>query len=86
MMLFRKVDAVPPPFWEPVTAHEAEALSRAYVEKKILAWVTCPNGHMCALVSPPHSVDAHGFATPSLDCPVKDCGFHQLVELIGWTP
>jgi hypothetical protein len=44
----------------------------------------CPRGHMGWMDN--HKIAADGKVTPSVVCPVKDCGFHQYITLTGWTP
>jgi len=53
-----------------------------------LAWalLSCSNGHECYLSPIHHQVAADGAVTPSAVCPVKDCGWHQFIRLVGWTP
>jgi hypothetical protein len=43
--------------------------------------LTCGNGHPALL---DHEVDDNGVVTPSVDCPVEGCGFHEHVTLGGW--
>lgn len=49
---------------------------------KETATVTCPKcGNNYEL---DHEIDDQGVVTPSLDCPTKDCDFHDHVVLSGW--
>jgi hypothetical protein len=48
---------------------------------KKTAWLTCPNGHIAQL---DHEISSDGTVTPSVDCPVDDCDFHEFVKLEGW--
>ncbi len=54
-----------------------------------------PNGRASAIVSCPycgsvipftayHEVDLAGGVTPGVQCPNKDCKFHEYVKLMGW--
>lgn len=48
------------------------------------AKLVCPE---CGLVGDlDHDIDAQGIVTPSVDCPGEDCNFHEMIQLIGWTP
>jgi hypothetical protein len=43
--------------------------------------MTCGNGHAALL---DHEVDDAGTVSPSVDCPVEGCGFHEFATLEGW--
>lgn len=54
----------------------------------------CPGGHLGSLehLSNPelqessHKVAADGKVTPSVVCPADGCGYHEFIQLEGWSP
>lgn len=52
-------------------------------DRKIVK-VTCPECKNEYALD--HEIGVDGIVTPSLDCPTKDCGFHEMVQLRGWQP
>ena len=50
------------------------------------AGITCGNGHHVSLHPTEHEIADDGTVTPSLDCPVEGCSWHESVKLEGWVP
>lgn len=48
------------------------------------AWFRCANGHYGALTD--HEVARDGTVSPSVECPEKECTFHETVRLEDWEP
>lgn len=51
--------------------------------KRWTARIEDPNGHALLL---DHEIADDGTVTPSVECPIEGCGFHENVRLIGWRP
>lgn len=48
------------------------------------AFVWCSNGHLLSLAK--HEIAADGAVSPSVACMMRDCGYHDTIRLVGWTP
>lgn len=59
--------------WFPVTA-----------DGRLTARVTCPDCGTVATLD--HDILADGTVTPSPECPVTACGFHEQGRLLEWQP
>lgn len=50
---------------------------------KVSAIISCPHcGGIGVLTD--HHIDLAGGVTPSVQCPDKDCGWHEYVKLMNW--
>lgn len=57
----------------------------AFSHREPVVNVRCDNGHI-GMLAPGHTVDANGKVTPSVCCPIDDCGWHAWATLADWTP
>ena len=60
------------------------AWTRLTLDSKPAVRVMCPKCQKNHLLD--HEIDDQGIVTPSLDCPTPGCDFHEMVQLVGWTP
>ncbi len=52
------------------------------IDGKITARVECPGCKRTFALD--HTITEDGTVTPSLDCPMEDCQFHDFVKLEEW--
>lgn len=68
-----------------LTSAEPGTWSVHEVDGKKVVVMSCPScGKLGGLGD--HTVDKGGRVRPSVVCPQEDCGFHDLVKLLGWIP
>ena len=66
--------ANPPLTWRPMRMKEGGPL--------VTATAVCSNEHSGSLES--HEISEDGTVTPSVDCSIEGCDFHDHIRLVGW--
>lgn len=64
---------------------ERRQISQSVTEPRVkTAALSCPNcGQAASLID--HDIASDGTVSPSVVCPMAECGFHDMVQLIGWS-
>ena len=57
---------------------------RLMVGGRWAVWLVCSAGHAGSLMD--HDIASDGTVSPSVQCPVVGCGFHETIRLVDWHP
>ena len=62
-----------PPWWRSLNREDGLGAT---------AGMVCPHGHYGTLHD--HEIAADGTVTPSVQCAVANCDFHEMIRLVDW--